>query len=159
MVDGCWSKLVNIMSVVLHYSVSGPVVSSVHLIPFIPFRRISFFWYVDNSTLLVVLSPGIWDALVESLDRDLNKVSECCGIWRMKLNASKTKTTIVPRSKLYSSPVVPHNYWWNCDEGVWWPCYIGSSIWFQGDFWEASSLGFQSSFSKAWYLEEVHTSI
>ena len=32
---------------------------------------------------------------------------------------------------------------------------IGSDIWFQNDFWEASSLCFQSSFSTAWYLEEV----
>ena len=29
----------------------------------------------------------------------------------------------------------------------------------QDDFWEASSLGLQSSFSKAWYLEEDLVSI
>ena len=28
------------------------------------------------------------------------------------------------------------NYWWNCTEGVWWPCYIGSDIWFQTNLWE-----------------------
>ena len=25
-----------------------------------------------------------------------------------------------------ASPVTPINYWQNCIEGVWWPCYIGS---------------------------------
>ena len=32
---------------------------------------------------------------------------------------------------------------------------IRSDIWFQDDLWEASSLGFQSSFLKTWHLEEV----
>ena len=40
-------------------------------------------------------------------------------------------------------------------ELCWIPCYIGSDIWFQDDLREASSLGFQSSFSKTWYVEEV----
>ena len=31
----------------------------------------------------------------------------------------------------------------------------GSDSWLSDDFSEASSLGFQSSFSKAWYLEVV----
>ena len=34
-------------------------------------------------------------------------------------------------------------------------CYIGSDVWFQDYFWETSSLGFQSSFSMTWYLEEI----
>ena len=44
------------------------------------------------------------------------------------------------------------NYWQNYAEGIRWPCYIENDIWFQGDFWEASSHSFQSSFSKAWHL-------
>ena len=36
---------------------------------------------------------------------------------------------------------------------------FGSDIWFQDDIWEASSLDFQSSCSKTWYLEEVMASI
>ena len=35
----------------------------------------------------------------ESLIRDLGRVSEWCDLWGMKLNASKTKTTIVSRSR------------------------------------------------------------
>ena len=40
------------------------------------------------------------------------------------------------------------NYWQNSTEGVWWPSYFVSDIWFKDDLWEASSLGFRSSFSK-----------
>ena len=36
--------------------------------------------------------------VAESLISDLSRVSEWCDLWRMKLNASKTKTMIVSRS-------------------------------------------------------------
>ena len=58
-----------------------------------------------------------------------------------------------------ASPVTPINYWRNCTEGVWWPCYFRSDIWFKDDLWEASSLSFQSSFAMTWYLEEVLASV
>ena len=32
-----------------------------------------------------------------------------------------------------ASPITRINYWGNCAEGVWWPCYIGSDICFQDD--------------------------
>ena len=54
-----------------------------------------------------------------------------------------------------ASPVTPINYWWNCAALVCWPWYIGSDIWFQDNFWEASLPSFHSSFSKAWSLEKV----
>ena len=57
------------------------------------------------------------------------------------------------RPRLYSY------YCRNCVEWVWWPWYIVNDIWFQDDFWEACSLGFQISFSKAWYFEEIRASI
>ena len=37
--------------------------------------------------------------MAESLSRDLVKVSEWCNLWGMKLNASKTKTMLVSRSR------------------------------------------------------------
>ena len=37
--------------------------------------------------------------MAESLIRDLDRVSEWCDLWGMKLNASKTKTMIVSRSR------------------------------------------------------------
>ena len=56
--------------------------------------------YADDSSLMAVVpSPGVRVAVAESLIRDLGKVSEWCDLWRMKLNASKTKTMIVSRSR------------------------------------------------------------
>ena len=56
--------------------------------------------YADDSTLMAVVpSPGVRVALAESLIRDLGRVSEWCDLWGMKLNASKTKTMIVSRSR------------------------------------------------------------
>ena len=56
--------------------------------------------YADDSTLMVVVpSPGVRVAVAESLIRDLGRVSEWCSLWGMKLNASKTKTMIVSRSR------------------------------------------------------------
>ena len=49
--------------------------------------------------MAVVLSPGVRVAVAESLIRDLGRVSECCDLWGIKLNASKTKTMIVSRSR------------------------------------------------------------
>ena len=58
------------------------------------------FGYADDSTLkAVVPSPGVRIAVAESLIRDLHRVSEWCDLWGMKLNASKTKTMIVSRSR------------------------------------------------------------
>ena len=42
---------------------------------------------------------GVRVAVAESLIRDLGRVSEWCDLWGMKLNASKTKTMIVSRSR------------------------------------------------------------
>ena len=56
--------------------------------------------YADDSTLIAVVpSPGFRVAVAESLSRDLVKVNEWCDLWGMKLNASKTKTMIVSRSR------------------------------------------------------------
>ena len=44
-------------------------------------------------------SPGVRVAVAESLIRDLGRVSKRCYLWGMKLNASKTKTMIVSRSR------------------------------------------------------------
>ena len=55
--------------------------------------------YADDSTLVAVLpSHGERVAVSESMNRDLNRVSAWCNLWRMKLNASMTKTMIVSRS-------------------------------------------------------------
>ena len=60
--------------------------------------------YADDSTMMAVVpSPGVRVAVAESLIRDLGRVSELCDLWRMKLNASKTNTMIVSRSRTMHS--------------------------------------------------------
>ena len=46
----------------------------------------------------MVPCPGERVAVLECMNRDLNRVSVWCNLWLMKLNASKTKTMIVSRS-------------------------------------------------------------
>ena len=56
--------------------------------------------YADDSTLVdVVPSPGESVAVSESMNRDINRVSVWYSLQGMKLNASKTKTIIVSRSR------------------------------------------------------------
>ena len=49
--------------------------------------------------MAVVPSPFARVAVAESLIRDLGRASKWCDLWGMKLNASKTKTMIVSRSR------------------------------------------------------------
>ena len=52
--------------------------------------------YADDSSLkAVVPSPGVRVTVAESLNRDLDKVSEYYDLCGMKFNESKTKTTII----------------------------------------------------------------
>ena len=44
-------------------------------------------------------SPAERVSVTESMNRDLNRVIVWCDLWGMKLNASKTKTAIVSRSR------------------------------------------------------------
>ena len=52
-----------------------------------------------TTLMAIVPSPGVRVAVAEFLIRDLSRVSEWCYLWVMKLNASKTKTMIVSRSR------------------------------------------------------------
>ena len=55
----------------------------------------------DDSTLIAIMpSPGVTVTVAESLSRDLVKVSEWCYLSGMTLNASKTNTMIVSRSRI-----------------------------------------------------------
>ena len=95
MVDGCRSKLVNVVSGVPQGSVLGLYTSELFSI-----SENKLISYADYSTLMaVVRSPGVRAAVAESLIRDLGRVSERCDLWGMKLNATKTKTMIVSRSR------------------------------------------------------------
>ena len=52
-------------------------------------------------------SPDERVAVSESMNRDLNRVSVWCNLWGMKLNASKTKTMIVSRSRTVHPQLTP----------------------------------------------------
>ena len=99
MVDGCRSKLVNVVSGVPQRSVLGPLLFLLYTLELFSILENKLIGYADDSTLLAVVpSPGVRVAVAESLIRDLGRVSEWCDLLGMKLNASKTKTMIVSRS-------------------------------------------------------------
>ena len=60
-----------------------------------------------TTLMAVVPSPGVRVTVAESLIRDHGRVSDWCDLWGMKLNASKTKTMIVSRSRTMH-PQSPH---------------------------------------------------
>ena len=56
--------------------------------------------YAHDFTLMAVVpSPGTQVTVAESLNRDPVRVNSWCDLLGMKLNASKTKTIIVSRSR------------------------------------------------------------
>ena len=107
--------------------------------------------------MAVVPSPGIKVAVVaiESMNRDLGKVSKWSDLCRMKLNESKTKTVIASRSCTMhlQSPTltIGRTVRKESDNLV----LLGVTYDSKMALEKASSLGFQSSFSKAWCLEKV----
>ena len=158
MVDGCHSKLVNVVSGVLQGSVLGQLLFLLDASELFSILEYKLVGYLHDSTLMTVVpSPIVRVAVAESMIRDLGRVSEWSDLWGMKLNASETKTMIVSRSRTMHPQWPPLTIVFNCTEGVWWRWYILSDIWFQDDLWEASLLGFQSS--KTWYLEIVLASV
>ena len=99
MVDGCRSKLVNVVSGVPLGSVLDLLLFLLYTSELFSILENKLIGYADDSTLMAVVpSPGVRVAVAESLIPDLGGVSEWCNVWGMKLNASKTKTMIVSRS-------------------------------------------------------------
>ena len=100
LVDGCHSKLINVVSGVLQGSVSGPLLFLLYTSELFSILENKLIGYADDSTLMAVVpSPGARGTVAESLNRDLVRVNGWCDLWGMKLSASKTKTMIVSRSR------------------------------------------------------------
>ena len=109
-VDGCRSKLINVVSGVLRGSVSGQVLFLLYTSEQFSLLENWLFGFADDSTLLsVVSSPDVRVTVEQSLNRDLGKVSECCDLCGIKLNASKTKTMIVYRLRIMYLQSAPLN--------------------------------------------------
>ena len=91
LVDGCRTKLVNVVSGVLQGSVLGPLLFLLYTSELFSILENKLIGYADNSTLMAVVPcPGARVTVAESLNRDLVRVNPWCDLWRMKLNASKT---------------------------------------------------------------------
>ena len=100
MVDGCRSKLINVVSGMPPGSVLDPLLFLLYTSELFSILENKLIGYADDSILMAVVpSPGVRVAVAESLIRDLGRVSGWCDLWRMKSNASKTKTMIVSRSR------------------------------------------------------------
>ena len=106
MVDGCLSKLFNVVSGVKQVSVLGLLLFLLYTSELFSILQYKLIGYADDSTLMaVVIFTGVRVAVAESLISDLGRVNEWCDLWGMKLNASKTKTMIVSMSRsMHSQP-------------------------------------------------------
>ena len=82
MVDGCRSKLVNVVSGVPQDSVFGPLLFLLYTSELFSILKNKLIDYAADSTLMAVVpSPGVRVAVAESLIRDLGRVSEWCNLW------------------------------------------------------------------------------
>ena len=98
--DGCRSKLVNVVSGVRQGRVLGPLLFLLYTSELFFILKNKLIGYADDSTLMAVVpSTGAQVTVAESLNHDLVRVNAWCDLWGMKLNASKAKTMIVSRSR------------------------------------------------------------
>ena len=82
MVDGCRSKLVDVVSGVQQGRVLGPLLFLLYTSELFYILKNKLIGYADDSTLMAdVPSPGVRVTVAESLSRDLVRVSVWCDLW------------------------------------------------------------------------------
>ena len=82
MVDGCRSKLVDVVSGVPQGSVLGPLLFFLYTSQFFSILENKLIRYADGSTLMAVVpTPGDRVTVAESVIRALGNVSEWCDLW------------------------------------------------------------------------------
>ena len=85
-VNGCRSKLVNMVSGVPQGRVLGPQLFVLYTAELFSIVENKLYGYADGSTLVAVVpSPGERVAVSESMNRDLNRVSVWCNLWGMNI--------------------------------------------------------------------------
>ena len=110
MVDGWWSKLVNVASGVPQGSVLGPLLFLRYTSEPFSILENKLIGYADDSTLIAVVpSTGVRVTVAESLNRYLGRVSDWCVLRGIKFNASKTKTMIQITPNAPQSPPLTIN--------------------------------------------------
>ena len=158
MVDGCLSKLVNVVSRVPQGSVFVTLLFLLYTSELFSILENNLIGYAVDSTLMAVVpSPGVRVAVEESLMRDLGRVSEWCDLWGMKLNASKTKSMIVTRSRTMlpqSPPTIGGTVLNESDDLV----ILGLTFDFKMTF-EKHLRSVSRAASQTWHLEEVLASV
>ena len=81
-------------------SVLGPLLFLLYTSELFSILENKLIGYVDDFTLMAVVpSPSVRVTVAGSLIRASGRVSDWCDLWRMKLNARKTNTMIVSRSR------------------------------------------------------------
>ena len=109
MVEGCRSKLVDVVSGVPQCSVLGPLMFLLYTSQLFSILESKLIGYADDSTLMAVVpSPGV-RVTAESLIRGHGRVTDRCDLWGMKLNASKTKTMTISRARTMHPQSPPLN--------------------------------------------------
>ena len=83
-VDGCRSKLVNVVSGVSQGGVLGPLLFLLYTSELFSILENKLIGYVADSTLMAVVpSPGTRITVAESLNRDLVRVNAWCDLWEL----------------------------------------------------------------------------
>ena len=107
-VDGVFSEPRPVVSGVPQGSVLGPLLFLVYTSDMIMGLENKIVQYADDTTLIaLVRSPEMRDEVASSINRDLERISQWCNRWGMKLNSTKTKTLLVSRSRTNEPPHPP----------------------------------------------------
>lgn len=104
-VDGCTSVSVPVVSGVPQGSVLGPLLYILFTADLGSELENKINSYADDTTLYSSIpSPECRIEVAESLNRDLAKITSWCELWGMKLNAKKTHSIIISRSRTLAPP-------------------------------------------------------
>ena len=101
MMDGCPSKLVQIVSGVPQGSVLGLLLFLLYTLELFSILENKLIIYADGSTLMAVVpSSAVRVPVAECLIRDLGRVSEWCDLWGMKFKVGKPRILLSPGQAL-----------------------------------------------------------
>ena len=99
-VDGHYGEWRSVISGVPQGSVLGPLLFILYTHDMWIGLENQLVAYADDATLIAVIpSPHHRHLVSESLNRNLATIYDWCSLWGMKLNANKTQSMIVSRSR------------------------------------------------------------